>query len=369
MHIDRGMSAWRSAVTLLLAACLSVGFLLVPGCSSSTRNHDAVEQVVPETQPEAQATAVAVDPLDGEAVEDAGLINRRVLAVKIENDPAARPQSGISDAEVVIEELVEGGITRFICLFLAHESPALGPNRSVRPTDIDILYFLQPLLICSGGAPQVMAMVKSSGLMYLEEDATHFWRDRKRTAPHNLYTNTQKLRQYLEERGDGEVPAVVSGLEFVREGDEAAEADGEGGLTRTVIPATTIEVPYESGCAVRYRYDPARGTYLRFVQGKPHTDLNNGAQLAPRNVILQYVQLTSSGVKDVLGAESPNAMVVGRGRCAVFTGGEVIVGTWVKNDRNQATRYYDLLGREIGLNPGQTWIHLVPNELKTTFMP
>ena len=155
-----------------------------------------------------------IDPLNGMEVASADLITRRPLAVKVENDPAARPQSGLVDAEVVIEELVEGGVTRFICLFLANESPALGPNRSVRPSDIDILYFLQPLLICSGGAPQVMAMVRQSGLAYLEEDDTHFWRDRSRVAPHNLYTSTEKLRAYLAEQGDAFNQPTVSGLAF-----------------------------------------------------------------------------------------------------------------------------------------------------------
>jgi len=363
-----GDTAWRRVPVTLALILVIAAVLVAPGCRPSTRGGGGMGALVAvETATAEDVCTEAVNPLDGEVVEDQGLLRRRVLAVKVENDPAARPQSGVADAEVVIEEMVEGGITRFICLYLAHESPVIGPTRSVRPTDMDVLHFLQPLLAFSGGAPQVMEMVKSSGIMYVTEDSPCFWRDRKRPVPHNLYTSTSRLREYLQERGDQSEGIAASGLDFREPAGDASTQ--EEGIARMIIPAGTVDIPYESGCAVRYRYDPARDAYLRFVQGKPHTDKESGQQLAPRNVVLQFVQLTSSGVRDVLGAESPNSMVIGSGRCAVFTGGEIIVGTWVKNGRDEPTRYYDLAGQEIGLNPGQTWVHLVPNNLETTFLP
>ncbi len=353
----------------LLFSCL-LAALVMSGCRPSLRGSGEAGIAASARAASSEAAEEApVNPLNGEVADDAGLLNRRVLAVKVENDPAARPQSGIADAEVVIEELVEGGVTRFICLYLAHDSAAIGPTRSVRPTDMDVVRCLRPLLAFSGGAPQVMEMVKSSGIMYVTEDSPCFWRESRRAVPHNLYTSTSRLREYLNQQGDAGEWGVLSGLTF-RQKAGGASSEGEGEETiRLVIPASTVDVPYESGCSVRYRYDPSKRAYQRFVQGKPHTDLGSGRQLAPRNVILQFVQLTSSGVRDVLGAESPNSMVIGSGRCAVYTEGEVIVGTWVKNSRDEPTRYYDLVGREIRINPGQTWIHLVPNNLKTTFIP
>ncbi len=371
-RINKEARRWFALALMLLLLLSSLAF---SGCASSGRGQAAeVSQDEGTTDPVVEAPKTIIDPLNGEVVTSAELITRRPLAVKVENDPAARPQSGLADAEMVIEELVEGGVTRFICFFLANQSAALGPNRSVRPSDIDITFYLKPLLICSGGAPQVMAMVQQSGLMYLEEDGTHFWRDHKRSAPHNLYTNTEKLRAYLAEQGDTYNQAVATGFSFYSPEElaaiQAALARGEYPeilVGNIPVKIGTISIAYESSCAVRYSYDPASNKYLRFVQNKPHTDLTTGAQLAPRNVIVQYVQLSSSGVKDVLGTETPNSQVVGKGQCLVFSGGEVVAGTWSKASRNDPTYYYDVIGREIKLNPGQTWIHLVPNSIKVTF--
>lgn len=365
----------RQWFALALALLLLASSLAFAGCAASGQGQAAeVSRDEEATEPVDEAPKPIIDPLNGEVVASAELITRRPLAVKVENDPAARPQSGLIDAEMVVEELVEGGVTRFICFFLANESPALGPNRSVRPSDIDITYYLKPLLICSGGAPQVMAMVRQSGLMYLEEDATHFWRDRKRSVPHNLYTNTEKLRAYLAEQGDTCNQATAGGLAFYAPEDlqamQAALARGEAPeipVGKIPVKVGSINIAYESSCAARYSYDPASNKYLRFVQNKPHTDLTTGAQLAPRNVIVQYVHLSSSGVKDVLGTETPNSEVVGKGQCLIFSGGEMVAGTWSKASRNDPAYYYDAIGQEVKLYPGQTWVHLVPASIKVTF--
>ncbi len=379
----RGMSkaaAGRPALALALALAmlLPACALALPGCSASARGTappEAEEERAPE--PPAAPPAV-VNPLNGMEAASADLVARRPLAVKVENDPAARPQSGLVDAEMVIEELVEGGVTRFICLFLAGESAVLGPNRSVRPCDIDILYHLQPLLICSGGAPQVLAMVRQSGLAFLEEDAAHFWRDPKRPAPHNLYTSTERLRAYLAEQGDAFDRPTVSGLAFrteaeVRAAREAllsAAGGGEGAAGPSLLPlefeVNQVAVAYGAGCDVVYRYDPATNVYARILHGKPHTDKGTGAQVAPRNVIIQYVKLSPSGVKDVTGSDTPNLEVVGTGSCLVFSGGKVYGGTWKKPDRSSPTRYCFPDGSEIRLFPGQTWLHLIPRDISVT---
>ncbi len=383
-------------MTFSLAIMLLITVLIsTEGCYPSTRGIPISQEETPEEEP----PKPIINPLTGEEVASESLISRRPLAVKIENDPNARPQSGLVDAELVFEELVEGGVTRFICFFLANESKALGPNRSVRPSDIDICFFLEPLLICSGGAPSVMAMVKASGMMYLEEDGTHFWRDRKRRAPHNLYTNTARLRTYLAEKGDNFNKIADSGLCFYSQKEIAEimkkEADqeeagaqesspesqgrelesgenGEESVSSDIsiqrsIPASNINIGYEAACAVTYRYDPILGTYLRWTQNKPLTDLESGKQVSPRNVIIQYVQITSSGLRDVLGAESPNSLVIGSGKCLVFTWGKLIEGTWSKASRTAPTIFRDVMGNQIRLYPGQTWIHLIPQNIKVTY--
>jgi hypothetical protein len=354
----------KTAATTTLTFFILISLLTpLAGCTATKAAQDGVEPA-PEPPP--------TNPLTGEVVASLDLVTRRPLAVKVENDPKARPQSGIIDADLVYEELVEGGVTRFICIYLSKESPAIGPSRSARPSDIDICYFLNPLLICSGGASTVISMVQASGMMYITEDTVHFWRDHKRSAPHNLYTGTPRLRQYLAEKGDAFSSLPVSGLTFTSGEGEAEQAVVEEGAATgegvMVSEATTINIPYKATiCAASYQYDPASGTYLHSINGAPHTDLTTGKRVAPRNVIVQYVTLTGSGIRDVTGAETPVSQVIGSGKCLVFTGGKVYHATWKKESRNAPTQFVDENGNPVPLRPGQTWIHLVTEDIGAAY--
>lgn len=343
-------------IACLLASALPLAFC---GCRPAESSQPGPTLPDPKKPP--------VNPLTGETVSSWDLLTRRPLAVKVENDPKARPQSGIIDADLVYEELVEGGVTRFICIYLSRDSRVIGPTRSARPSDIDITYYLNPLLICSGGAQQVISMVKAAGMNYISEDSTHFWRDRTRRAPHNLYTSTALLRQYLEEIGDTYNRLPQSGLVFSSgdEGEGAAEEEAEG---VTVSTATSISIPYKSTvCAASYQYDPAADSYLHSINGVPHTDLTTGKRVSPRNVIVQFITVTGSGIRDVTGAETPISQVIGSGKCLVFTGGRVYRGTWNKPNRSSPTRYLDDNGEDIPLRPGQTWIHLVTEDIGAVY--
>lgn len=324
------------------------------GCSPARSSRD-------EAGPAPKPGEPPVNPLSGEEVSSWDLLRRRPLAVKVENDPKARPQSGIVDADLVYEELVEGGVTRFICIYLSRDSRVIGPTRSARLSDIDITYYLDPLLICSGGANQVISMVKSAGMEYISEDSTHFWRDRTRKAPHNLYTSTELLRRYLAETGDEYNKLPQSGLVF-------SQDPGEEQRSAMYSSATAITIPYKASiCAASYQYDPSTDTYLHSINGVPHTDLTTGKRVAPRNVIVQFITVTGSGIYDASGSETPNLRVIGSGKCLVFVGGKVFHGTWQKPNRNSPTRFLDENGRDIPLHPGQTWIHLVTEDIGAVY--
>ncbi len=343
-------------IVCLLASALPLTF---SGCRPAESSQSGQPIPDPEKPP--------VNPLTGETVSSWDLLTRRPLAVKVENDPKARPQSGIIDADLVYEELVEGGVTRFICIYLSRDSRVIGPTRSARPSDIDITYYLNPLLICSGGAQQVISMVKAAGMNYISEDSTHFWRDRTRRAPHNLYTSTALLRQYLAEIEDTYDKLPHSGLVFSSEGGEVGVA-GEETESVTASSANSISIPYKSTvCAASYQYEPTTDSYLRSINGVPHTDLTTGKRVAPRNVIVQFITVTGSGIRDVTGAETPISQVIGSGKCLVFTGGRVYHGTWNKPNRSSPTRYLNESGKDIPLHPGQTWIHLVTEDIGAVY--
>lgn len=360
---------------VILSLLLLASSLPLAGCNATRAATDGGE---PAPEPEKPV----INPLTGEVVASQDLIARRPLAVKVENDAAARPQSGIVDADLVYEELVEGGITRFICIYLSKEASAIGPTRSARPSDIDIAFYLDPLLICSGGSSAVISMVQASGMKYISEDATYFWRERSRRAPHNLYTSTALLRQYLLESGDSFSSLPDSGMYFaeppqeVEEGaGDAAAGGGEESGGETAAPesvmvgkAAAINIAYKAAmCAASYQYDAATDRYLHFIQGEPHTDLTTGSRVAPRNVIVQYVSVTNSGLRDVAGSPLPVSQVTGSGRCLVFTGGEVYHATWRKTSRSVATTFSDENGNPVPLRPGQTWVHLISEDIPVTY--
>ena len=369
----------ETLIVLILSLLLIALLIPLAGCTATSA---ATDGIAPEPEPEKPP----VNPLTGEVVSSLDLVTRRPLAVKVENDPKARPQSGIIDADLVYEELVEGGITRFICIYLSKESPSIGPTRSARPSDIDIVFFLNPLLICSGGSSAVMSMVQASGLMFITEDAAHFWRERTRSAPHNLFTSTTLLRQYLMEKADSFNSLPDSAFYFADPQEEEEDAEGEeepadgvtegeaaGGETAPeesvmVSPASAINIAYKAAiCAASYQYDPASATYLHSIQGAPHTDLTTGRRVAPSNVIVQYVTVTNSGLRDVAGSPVPVSQVVGSGKCLVFTAGKVYHATWKKGSRSVPTTFVDENGNPVPLRAGQTWIHLISEDIPVTY--
>jgi hypothetical protein len=367
MTVEANRRPRMVSVLFLVSLALLLFLGTLAGCTASRASQNGNE---PAPEPEKPP----VNPLTGEVVASWDLITRRPLAVKVENDPKARPQSGIVDADLVYEELVEGGVTRFICIYLSKESPTIGPTRSARPSDIDITFFLEPLLICSGGSDTVISMVQAAGMMYIAEDATYFWRDRSRRAPHNLYTSTALLRQYLLEQGDTFNKLPDSGLAFAAEEEAeppAAEEDaveGESEESVMVSPATTISIAYKAAiCAASYAYDTTSKSYLHSIQGAPHSDLTTGQRVAPRNVIVQYVTVSDSGLRDVTGSAVPVSQVIGSGKCLVFTDGMVYHGTWKKASRSVPTEFTDENGNRIPLQAGQTWIHLINEEIPVTY--
>ncbi len=348
-----------------LALLVALPLLALAGCKSSSKGEAGQGDT-------ASGPAPVINPLTGKTVASLDVIKRRPLAVKVENDPAARPQSGLPGADIVYEEIVEGGITRFLALYLSQDVSVIGPCRSARPSDIDISFFHLPLFACSGGAPGMMTQIKQAGMLGLEEDGAHFWRDKSRRAPHNLYTSTALLREALAAWQDDYNQLPATSLAFMSEKDAAAAVAAASGNTegqsgQTGSTAASIDIAYGNACDVHYDYAAGSDSYLRTVNGHPSTDLTTGAQVQPINVIVQYVEVVPSGLKDVLGADSPDSVVVGTGRAVIFSGGRVINATWSKSSRSVPTVYKDADGKVVQLHPGQTWINFIPDTIALTY--
>ncbi len=305
----------------------------------------------PPTATPAPTLSPNVNPLTGERVADPQVLQHRPILVRYGHDRIARPPSGLSSADLVFEELAEGNfVTRITGAYLSSLPEMVGPIRSARPAVIDMVQQLDGVLAYAGasiGTTQLLNQQSFAQYAHGGHGGDLFYRTAAKPSPHNLYLKLPALRELMAAEGvDG--PAQLGGLAF----SLSAPAGS---------PATRVHIPYPGQAPVDYSYDAATGTYLRFVEGVPHTDGLNGEQLAPENVIVLYAEhKDSSIVEDTLGNVAILIKLVGSGRAQVFRDGVMVEGTWQRNEAGQLTRYKDAAGHDIALKPGQSWVEIVP---------
>jgi hypothetical protein len=273
---------------------------------------------------------------------------RPALIVKIDNAPKARPQAGLNQADLVVEELVEGGITRFFAVFHSQDADPVGPVRSARSTDIALASALHRPLFAYSGANRVFEeQVHRAPLVDVGARAApdRYRRERGRPAPYNLFSSTASLYQLAP--ADSVPPPAVFAYR------PAGEAPAGAGMVAVQRAAVQWASPVE------WEWDPAVGAWWRRQAGGRHTD-RAGRGVAPANVVVQFVGYRDTGLRDTSGAPVPEAQVIGEGDAWVFTGGQLIPGRWSKPSADAVTRFVDGAGSEIRLAEGRTWLELVP---------
>lgn len=298
-------------------------------------------------------------------------LTRPVLAVKIENAPAARPQSGLDRADIVYEELVEGGITRFVALFHSRSASEVGPVRSARQVDPDILReYGKPLFAYSGAAGYVRQYIDQSGAVVPLRHgkvSEPFGRVGFRGAPHNLYTKTSALYQAAE--GQDEVPKRPA----FRFGSlqppvpPPSPAEGETAEPAEHEPGDSVEIDFSTRqFEARWEYDSETRRYRRSQGGNPHR-MRDDRRIAADNVLLMVVQTEESEFRDAAGNTTPNTVVTGAGKAYLLRNGVRFEGRWRRQSLDQATSFIDTGGRPFVLATGQTWVELVPSGVDFNF--
>lgn len=282
-----------------------------------------------------------VNPLTGVPTKTFPL--RPALAVKIDNVDAARPQSNIEDADVIYEEMVEGNLTRLVAVFHSHLPATVGPVRSIRTTDIDILDQLNtPLLAASGANSGVLAAVAGADLVNVNalEVGGAYYRDGSRRAPHNLYADTHAL--YLGAPSQGGVPPSL----FDYRQPRTSPAGG--------VVAAGVTIAF-GRADIDFTWSSTAKGWVRRQNGTTHTTAA-GRALAPANVVVLEVPYGVSAAD----ANSPEAHTVGSGTAHVFTAGQRVTGTWSRSDSSDPIRLLDANGDDIALTRGQTFVELAP---------
>jgi hypothetical protein len=298
---------------------------------------------------------VVVSPLNGLPVDDEALLERRVMAVKVDNHPQARPQSGIQEADAVVEILVEGSFTRFMALFHHSDSEYLGPIRSGRPTDPGLLQPLGATITVSGAQDWVAGIIVSRGIPILGEGNGTF-RIGSRSAPHNLYGSTIELRAEADARGypdDFGVP-----LYEVAPWDGLPEEEADT-LSLTFAPGTTITWTYEDG------------KYHRWMGGfsQDWIDAEGAREQISADVLVvlggsQYTAYPPSGAG---GSPVPATETTGSGWVLVFTEGRVAQGTWTRATYDDPFTLLDDDGAPLTVPPGHPWISVFPSDREVSW--
>lgn len=329
----------------LLIFLVGGGVLLryISGQQPTVENSSVVETKPPEP------TTVASRMTGNQVAPE--LNNLPVTGVMIENSPDARPQSGLTQADMVFEAIAEGGITRFLALYQESQPEYLGPVRSARPYYLDFLVSFDAAIAHAGGSAEALAQIRNEGIKDMDHGANgaSFQRVSNRYAPHNLYTSRASLLEIHNKRGY----TTSDYKSFPRKADSP-----------TAVPtARTVDFAISSYLYnPHYDYDAATNSYKRSEGGKPHTDERSGVQISPKVVIALVMPHRYAGIYSVY-------QVTGTGTAFVFQDGTMQQVTWEKANRKGQLMLKDASGAEVSLNAGQTWLSLVTDTSRVTYAP
>lgn len=351
----------RQAMSRLLAAVL-LGALLLTACSNEDEPEipptasapqpeepDEPDEAEEPDEPEEPEDTRPFSPFTGERVEQE-VHDRPLLMAKVDNHPRARPQTALDAADIVYEEVVEGGLTRFFVLLHSQVPDALGPIRSARPVDTQLMSgYGSSGFAYSGARAEVQAMLSGTPSIRVTEGGPGFYRDRSRRAPHNLYVRPPDMLMGIIERGaealddvgwvfEDEVPAGA-----VRCPAAASDCEQPGGQI-------DIRMSYLS--TTGWEYDRPGGVYRRSQNGQPFLVTGDGRIGAANVVVLaarHYIGASGYPETDVTTDDAA---------AAVLRDGRLYAARWAKSSATDPLRILTPGGEPFPLKPGPTWLHL-----------
>ncbi|MDP9020020.1 MAG: DUF3048 domain-containing protein [Actinomycetota bacterium] len=338
------MNARRFAVAVAAALVLLAGVAAV--VLSGDEVEPAVQDTTTTTEPPPPPPPPVL-PLTGLTVRDPVLAGRPALMVKVDSTRKAfGRQVGLNAADVVYVEMVEGGATRLAAIYHSVDADPVGPVRSARSTDVTVAANLnRPLFAYSGANQGVLDQVRAANLVDLGYD-THPGLYQARGSGVLRFVIATPAFFALAPPGSGPPPQYF-----------AFRAEGEGVTAGGAEPSNGVGIGYPGQANTQVRYDPVPEGWARSQDGLPHAEAS-GARITATNVIVQFVDYREAGFRDVTGAPSPEAVLVGEGEAWVLTGGTLVRGRWSRPDPAAVTAFIDAAGQPIALTPGRTWIEL-----------
>jgi len=311
-------------VGAVVAGCTGGGH----GAVTTTTTRPAVRRVTPA--PRVASLTGLADPL--------GVAEHRcAVTVEVDNNLAAHPHYGLEQADVVYEEVVEGGYTRLLAVFNSQAPNRVGDVRSVRRTDQSIVWPLRGIYAYSGGAQYALDSINAATVTQLDEISAGplMFRDPSRSAPHDLYAHVDQMYTRC---ADPSPPPLFT--------YRAARTQVAGS------PVASMPVGFISGFAVTWTWDPRTNTWKRSIFGAPEITAS-GTQIAASNVVVMFARYAPHA-----GAMGAEATLTGHGTAWVFTAGKVIKGTWSRPNKVKPAEILDSARHPISLTPGRTWVEI-----------
>ena len=322
----------------LFATVIVAASLCLAGCGGDETEPDGAEPV----QGGASAEAPQTWPLTGLPVAGSKgpELTHPVLVLKMDNTPSSAPQVGLGSADLVVEELVEGGVTRLAALYYSKLPGDAGPVRSMRASDIGIVTPVGAVMVTSGAAPVTISRIKDAGIPFFAEGAKGFYRESSRPAPYNLFTDLSETAT-LVEQDDAERPA-----DYLPWGKQKDLPAGQ--------PATEIAASFSGGHTTTWSFRD--GGYVN-----DNSFAAEGDRFPADTVLALRVEVGDAGYRDPAGNPVPETVFEGKGDALLFHGGRLVRGTWSKKSLKAPLELSTKAG-PLRVPAGRVWIELVPRD-------
>lgn len=331
----------RNNKTLALLAATA---LALAACSGPTARPTAEPEPTPVY---VTAPLTGMQYLEGSA--EASKLSRPSVACKIDNSEAARPQLGLNRTDIVFVEMVEGGLTRLVALWHSTQPTAVGPVRSIRPMDPDILSPFGGIVCYSGGQAVFVNMMRNTNVFNAsetsEQDKGTFSRSKDRYAPHNVIVDVDKLAAAHPEIS---APGVQFGFANSLANSTAALSGNSVSDIKVYFPLALSQWA-PNGEATRF---------LRTQDGESHTDAADGSQISAANVVIMTVKIDRNYLDRKYG-NVPKTVMIGSGPAQVCSAGKCVSATWAKTSQTAPITLTDAAGNPVLLAPGNTWVELM----------
>jgi len=323
-------------VRLTVAATLAASLMLA-GCGGADKDSPDEEGA---KQVGDGAELSSTWPLTGLPVDADGSseLQRPVLVVKMDNTYSSAPQIGLSKADMVVEELVEGGLTRLAAFFYSRIPGTAGPVRSMRASDIGIVKPVDAQMVTSGAAGVTIRRLQQAGIKFYGEGSKGSYRDSGRAAPYNLFVRLTELAKSLE-KGEAQRPD-----DYLPWGEEGDLPQGRR--------AKTIAASFSAGHTTNWTF--AAGKYRN-----DNTYAADGDEFLADTVLVLRVRVGDAGYRDPAGNPVPETKFEGSGAALVFHNGRVVRGTWTKSKPDSALTLKTRAGA-LTIPAGHVFIELVP---------